>query len=375
MPKTQVKRKPNGMGSFEFDKNGRVRLVKMVSKKYQKGPWSESQKIATLLWNEKFLNPRIESEGAGSLPLSRIGSLLFPVVEPKELHPLRAEALRRWRSPSSRACYSRHWRASINGSMIEHVRPVDLDSFILQRWIDEMTQSPKTIKNRVMLLGVVLKICGLEMPPIYLPKIPPARRSVATGAQIPDILALAHNDEEEMTLRLLLLGARRSEVIALRREDYQQVGGHWGFQIRYAVVEDEFGRLVEKDLKTSESYRFNAVVDPRLHDLVIAIDAGYLLSDANRLRPIHPQTMNYRLAKIARRAKEKLSMSPSMFRRTIDTLFVQNQSKVSLKVAARHQGHSIETMLKIYAQVSEEMLAEGMTSIMPSSITGKTDSA
>lgn len=347
----------------------------MVNKKYQKGPWSDSQKIATLLWNEKFLKPRVESEGAGNLPLSRIGSLLFPEVEPKELHPLRAEALRRWRSPSSRACYHRHWRASIVGSIIEHARPVDLDSFILQRWIDDMTVSPKTIKNRVMLLGVVLKICGLELPPVSLPKIPPARRSVATVAQIPDILALAQNDEEELTLRLLLVGGRRSEIIALRREDYQQVGGHWGFQIRYAVVEDEFGRLIEKDLKTSESYRFNAVVDPRLHELILAIDSGYLLTNGNRSRPLHPQTMNYRLNKIALRAEEKLRMSPSMFRRTIDTLFVQNQSKVSLKVAARHQGHSIETMLKIYAQVSEDMLAEGMSSIMPTSITGKSDSA
>jgi integrase len=363
------------MGSFEFDKNGRVRLVKMVNKKYQKGPWSDSEKIATLLWNEKFLVPKLETDGAGTLPLSRLGSLLFPVDKPKTLHPLRAEALRRWRSASTRACHSRHWRAAITGSIIEHVRPVDLDSFILQRWIDEMTVGPKTIKNRVMLLAVVLKICGLELPPVSLPKIPPKRRTVATAAQIPDILALARNDEEELTLRLFLLGCRRSEVIALKREDYELVDGYWGFQIRYAIVEDEFGGLEEKDLKTTESYRFNAVVDPRLHELIMAIDKGYILGTGDRSEPLHPQTMNYRFNKFAERASTKLKLTPSLFRRTIDTLFVQNQSKVSLKVAASHQGHSIETMLKIYAQVSEEMLAEGMMSIMPASVTGRTDSA
>lgn len=142
--------------------------------------------------------------------------------------------------------------------------------------------SAKTVKDSVMFLNAVLQHAGakLDLSKLSLPKVQASPYSVLTSQEITTLLkALPGNPCEIQILLALWLGLRRSEIMALEKEDFDQ--DHKTVTISKAIVRDDNGEWVSKGTKTAKSARVISCPDYILQ-LVEKCDSGRLYAyDAN----------------------------------------------------------------------------------------------
>lgn len=151
--------------------------------------------------------------------------------------------------------------------------------------------SPKTVRDVVMFYASVLQSSGrkLDMSKISLPQVQSSLYKVLTPKEIITLLkALPGNPCEIQILLAVWLGLRRSEIMALDKEDFDQE--HKTVSITKALVRDADGEWVVKGTKTAKSARLISCPDYilRLVDkcdsgLLYKYDANYILKCLRRL--------------------------------------------------------------------------------------------
>lgn len=345
-------RRRNGSGGYERA-NGKVRKIQKVQGRRLKGPWSRTEREADAGWSEWHERPQREVAAAADLPLKTLGSWLFP-EDTTSPHPLKATLDARW-SPSTYDTYRRHW-ASIAADPIARRTPREITTAVAQPYIAKCIASgtkPKTIRNRWFLVQTIIRLSGLEPPIVGLPDLTIARRRVIGTTDHEALLALARNETDELIVRLLFLGVRRSELAGLRHDDVDESGIH----ISRAAVRTK-GRTHIKTPKTARSARFVPIIDPALRALIGPPRTGWIFPRPGHTHePMNPEALSDRFRHMVAGTRFE-GLSPQSLRRSLATQFANSQ--VPPATGARIMGHSVQMMLEIYAQVQHEQLVDAM---------------
>ena len=142
--------------------------------------------------------------------------------------------------------------------------------------------SPKTVRDAVMFINSAMQFEGkhLDMTRISLPQAQSTVYKIMTPKEIIRLLqALPGNPCEIQILLALWLGLRRSEIMALAKEDFDME--HKTVSITKALVRNADGEWVIKGTKTAKSARSISCPDYILA-LVEKCDSGTLYTnDAN----------------------------------------------------------------------------------------------
>lgn len=120
--------------------------------------------------------------------------------------------------------------------------------------------SPKTIRNRYALLCSALKAYSDIAPAAYLPPKAKTEITIPTDAQVRALLDVAHGTAMELPIMLAAyLGLRRSEISALKWDDYDPAAGT--LHIHAAIVNGDGETWVEKAPKSYAGTRTLALPD------------------------------------------------------------------------------------------------------------------
>lgn len=131
----------------------------------------------------------------------------------------------------------------------------------VQRQINERakTCSPKTLRNSLGLLSVVLKQNNVRMDldSLRLPKREKKEMSIPSDAQVRALLDASCNDNDLYIAILLaaMMGMRRSEICALKWADVTHADAGSFISLTKAIVPDGEGHYVEKAPKTAAGRR------------------------------------------------------------------------------------------------------------------------
>lgn len=180
-------------------------------------------------------------------------------------------------SPSTVATYEKKKRLYFKALQQENIH--DLTEAKIQTEIAGMVSrglSAKTVHDTVLFISSVLQHsgCQLDTGKLSLPQVQASPYSVLTPEEIRTLLAaLPGNPCELQILLALWLGLRRSEILALEKEDFDQE--HKTVKISKALVRNEKGEWVTKGTKTALSARLIACPDYILR-LVETHDSGRL---------------------------------------------------------------------------------------------------
>ena len=138
--------------------------------------------------------------------------------------------------------------------------------------------SAKTITNSWGLIHKILKYYRIPVPEVILPMRKKTEHLFLEPDDIKVFLNAVQGHTYELPYLLCLSGLRRSEMLAVRKEDiifpknkkpYIRVSG--------SKVYDEHGELIEKEEnKTEESTRNVPIMIPRILELVGEAEDGYL---------------------------------------------------------------------------------------------------
>lgn len=195
-------------------------------------------------------------------------------------------------SPSTVASYRKIQRIRFQSLMKSELK--DITPNRIQKAISEEISnglSAKTIKDTYCFTRTVLSYHGVDLDDthISLPQVQPSPYKTLTPDEIAVLLkALPGNPCEIPILLALWLGLRRSEIIALEKEDFDFA--HNTVTIHSAIVRDENNNYVEKGTKTASSARtiicptyimdkVKNLPDGKIHPY----DAGYILKCLNKL--------------------------------------------------------------------------------------------
>lgn len=125
--------------------------------------------------------------------------------------------------------------------------------------------NPKTIKNAWSLIHSSLRSVGLAVDDIALPKIIEPDSTFLDYKQIQAFVSAIKGTDVEMAALLALHSLRRSELIAMTKENAQD----GTLKVRGAMVTGENNQLVYKQAnKTSASRRNIPIMIPRLQELI-----------------------------------------------------------------------------------------------------------
>lgn len=171
----------------------------------------------------------------------------------------------------------------------------------IQRQINARSQtcSPKTLRNGVGLLSVVLKQNGirLDLDTLRLPKREQREMVIPSDDQVRQLLEAVY-DDDDMYIAIMLaavMGLRRSEICALRWDDIITRGGVCVLSLTKSLVMDVDGTHVEKSPKTQAGAR-NLAIPSAVRDE---------LMHRRNLRPrmvnISPNVITERYERLARR--------------------------------------------------------------------------
>lgn len=135
----------------------------------------------------------------------------------------------------------------------------------IQRQINERSKtcSPKTLRNDLVLLSVVLKQHGirLDFSALRLPKREQKEMEIPSDDQVRQLLDAVY-DHDDMYIAIMLaavMGLRRSEICALRWDDITTRSGVSVLSISKAIVRDHEGNHIEKEPKTLAGTRLLAI--------------------------------------------------------------------------------------------------------------------
>lgn len=162
------------------------------------------------------------------------------------------------------------------------IRLDDLDNITLQRFVNTMSGSPKTILNNYSLLMSAVNMYSDRKFSVTLPQKIEPKRPVATDQDIKAMLAAA-GPELKKAILLGACGLRRGEICALKYED---ISGNT-LHVHADIVHDKDNNWVYKDrTKTPESTRAVTVSDEIIASLgsgtgyVVKISSPGAASDA-----------------------------------------------------------------------------------------------
>lgn len=147
----------------------------------------------------------------------------------------------------------------------------DISSINWQKAINEESKlcSAKTVRNAWGLVSRVMRVNGIDIPDVSLPKIPARNLPWLTYEQIQIFLNAIHGESIEMAALFALHSLRRSELLAITPEKIQADGIH----VAGARVHDAHGKLIEKETnKNRSSTRVVPIMIPRLKELIDASD-------------------------------------------------------------------------------------------------------
>lgn len=150
-----------------------------------------------------------------------------------------------------------------------------IDNYTLQKWVNDMELSPKTIANRYRFLSSVLAMHTDRRFRVTLPQPKEPIRTVATEADIKKLLESA-NPELRKAILLGSCSMRRGEICALKYEDLSPDS----IYVHADIVQDKNYRWIYKDhAKTPQSTR-HIDVSPKIISELGSGD-GYVVSIAN----------------------------------------------------------------------------------------------
>lgn len=146
-------------------------------------------------------------------------------------------------------------------------RPIDrLTLRDIQMWVNARAKlvSPKTLRNNVNLLSVVLKSheIRLDFSMLKLPHRRAEEMEIPSDAQVSAMLADVYDRDDDMYIAIALaalMGLRRSEICALRWSDVTTDGDTAYLSVDKALVTNEHGEHVEKTPKTRAGKRILVV--------------------------------------------------------------------------------------------------------------------
>jgi len=199
-------------------------------------------------------------------------------------------------SPSTVATYEKKKRLYFQALMDKNIHAITEEQ--LQAEVNGMVSrglSAKTVKDTVHFYTSVLQYNGhtIDSARLSLPQIQASPYSVLTKEEIKRLLAALPGDPCELQILLALwLGLRRSEIMALEKQDFDLA--HKTVTISKAIVRNEKGEWVTKGTKTALSARVIAcpdyilrLVEKRPSGLLYTNDANYILKCLHRLCKQH----------------------------------------------------------------------------------------
>lgn len=201
--------------------------------------------------------------------------------------------------------------------------------------------SAKTLKNCWGLIKGVLTDYGVEVGSVRLPQVVVNRRPFLEPHQMIRFVEEIKGHKYELPYLLCLHGLRRSEMMALKKEDIYNDLIH----VHGAVVQDVGGEYVyKKENKNTSSNRNVPVMIPRVKKLAKA-------SETDILCPWHPSTITKPLSTIMKRLGFP-DVGLHGLRRSYASLCYH--CNVSEAQTMEWGGWSdISTMRKVYIQIAE----------------------
>ena len=143
----------------------------------------------------------------------------------------------------------------------------------VQLWINarSKTVAPKSIRNNLAFLNVVLKSEGvkIDLESLKTPKAQRDEMEIPSDAQVAELLNAVYDDNDMYIAIALaaLMGLRRSEICALRWTDLKVQEDVAYLDVSKAMVFDENHTIVEKTPKTKSGYRLLPVPPALLVEL------------------------------------------------------------------------------------------------------------
>ena len=150
--------------------------------------------------------------------------------------------------------------------------------------------SAKTLKNCWGLIGAVLRDNKIPVDKVTLPQVVKNKRPFLQPEEITTFVNAIEGHKYELPYLLCLHGLRRSEMLALVKEDVSKDTIH----VHGAVVTDMDGKLIlKKENKNYSSARNVPVMIPRLTELVDKCET-------DKLCPWHPSTISKPLTTVCK---------------------------------------------------------------------------
>lgn len=135
--------------------------------------------------------------------------------------------------------------------------------------------NPKTLKNAYLFICSVLRENGIPLERVTLPQIVRHERPFLDPEDIPIFLEAIQGEKCEMGALLALHGLRRSELLAVTKDD--NIKGN-SIIVKGATVLDEHHQLVNKPTnKNISSQRTIPIMIPRLKYLIASTKSGHLV--------------------------------------------------------------------------------------------------
>lgn len=178
-----------------------------------------------------------------------------------------------------------------------HAMPEIMDALLspkidLQSAVNRMAgkYSAKSVRNAYGLISAAYHDNNMQPPRVNLPQVARSEHAWLEPDQIRIFVDAVRGEPVEMAALLGLHGLRRSEILALVKENC--TGGV--IRVRGAVVYGENNKRIEKKTnKNRTSARDVPIMIPRLADLIEAAPDGPLVSDS-------PDTIRRRVNRICR---------------------------------------------------------------------------
>ena len=229
------------------------------------------------------------------------------------------------------------------------------------KWLREQLSTPRPVGTVLPLRAaikrylIVQQTLTPEEAEVLLPKIkglPPKLRNALSEDQLILYLGFAELSHEPVRTILLLLpktGMRIAEICALRKENYTQYQGVWGFLFRGKRSKQRFIPLTKTCRKIIDAYI------EEYHD------EGEWLFKGNKGGPITPAAVRKITRKIAKKEKKLKGLSPHILRHTFATNALRNG--MNLKTLQTILGHAnIETTAR-YLHPDAQMLFDAMKAL------------
>lgn len=211
--------------------------------------------------------------------------------------------------------------------------------------------SAKTLKNCWGLIGAVLKENGIHVENIRLPQLIKRTRPFLQPEEITAFVKAIEGHKYELPYLLCLHGLRRSEMLALTKEDISKDMIH----VHGAVVTDMDGKLILKEENKNYSSQRNVpIMIPRVNILTAKCKT-------DRLCPWHPSTISKPLTTICKHLGCP-DIGLHGLRRSYASLCYH--LNISEAQTMEWGGWSdISTMRKIYIQIAEKDRAEKVSAL------------